>query len=51
MDPDDSSTPVEHESTQESAALLNKDMDDLDIQNEMDCINFCFKMIGLQECT
>ena len=43
IDPKDSSTPAERGSTQESAALLNQDMYDLEFEYEMARINFYFK--------
>ena len=51
MYPDDSSTPAEHRSTEEATDLLNQGMDYLEFEDQTARINFCFKTIGLQECT
>ena len=51
MNPNESSTLDEHGSIEGAAALLNQGMDDLDLEDEIACMNLCFKTIGLQECT
>ena len=51
MDPNDSYTPAEYRSTEELDSLLHQGMDNLEFKYGTACINFCFKYIGLQECT